>query len=229
MEQLHGGFTLETPPGTFPLSTDSILLAGFARLPRNAKVLDLGAGCGTLGLLLCAAHPDCTVTGLELDARAHEAALENIRRNGLTGRLESICADIADLSDFIPPGSLSFCITNPPYFSGGPASQIVPLARQERTCNLQQLLNSAAYALKFGGDLAMVYRPERLAELFFLASHAKLEPKRLCLVRHRPGEAVALVLVQCRKGGKPGLVWEELCLFEADGSPTEAYRRLYHL
>ena len=35
MEQLSGGFTLEISPGAFPLGTDSIALAGFARLPRK--------------------------------------------------------------------------------------------------------------------------------------------------------------------------------------------------
>ena len=54
MEYLPNGLTLNLPQGTFPLSTDSMLLAHFATLPRNAKVLDLGAGAGTLGLLLCA-------------------------------------------------------------------------------------------------------------------------------------------------------------------------------
>ena len=52
MEQLPNGYTLELASGTFPLSTDSMLLAHFARLPRNARVLDLGSGCGTLGMLL---------------------------------------------------------------------------------------------------------------------------------------------------------------------------------
>ena len=66
MEKLHNGFTLSLCEGAFPLSTDSIALSGFVRLPKNAKVLDLGSGCGTLGLLLCAEYPDCTVTGIEL-------------------------------------------------------------------------------------------------------------------------------------------------------------------
>ena len=51
MEILHNGFTLDTPPGTFPLSTDSMVLAHFVRLPKNARVLDLGSGCAALGLL----------------------------------------------------------------------------------------------------------------------------------------------------------------------------------
>ena len=67
METLFNGFTLEIAPGTFPLSTDSIALADFVRLPASARVLDLGSGCGTLGLLLCARQNDCAVTGIELD------------------------------------------------------------------------------------------------------------------------------------------------------------------
>ena len=229
MEQLSGGFTLEISPDAFPLGTDSIVLSGFAKLPRNANVLDLGSGCGTLGLLLCARHTDCAVAGIELDPAAHATALENIRRNGLAARMESICADLRQVPDLFSPGSFSFCISNPPYFAAGPASKTVPQARREDSCDLKSLLASAAWALKYGGDFCMVYRPERLAELFFLASQVKLEPKRLCLVRHRPADPVSLVLVQCRKGAKPGLLWEELHLYESDGSPSGAYRTLYNL
>ena len=54
MEQLYGGYTLELNSDSFPLSTDSMALSSFVKLPKNASVLDLGSGCGTLGLLLCA-------------------------------------------------------------------------------------------------------------------------------------------------------------------------------
>ena len=50
METLPNGFTLEIPQGVFPLSTDSMVLSAFVRLPKNARILDLGSGCGTLGL-----------------------------------------------------------------------------------------------------------------------------------------------------------------------------------
>ena len=229
MELLPNGFTLTLCQGAFPLSTDSMVLSGFAKIPRGARILDLGAGCGTLGLLLCAKHPDCTVTGVELDPVAHDAALENISRNGLDARMESICADLRHIPQQITPGCYSFCISNPPYFAAGPASQAFTQARREDTCDLKSLLHSAAWALKYGGDFCIVYRPERMAALFALASEVKLEPKRLCLVRHKPQDPVSLVLVQCRKGAKPGLLWEELCLYESDGSPSEAYRAIYNL
>ena len=88
---------------------------------------------------------------------------------------------------------------------------------------------AAQWALKFGGDFFIVHRPERLAELFATAANHKLEPKRLCLLRHHSDGPVSLVLVQCRKGGKPGLVWEEESLFHSDGTPTGYYKKIYHL
>ena len=229
METLPNGFTLELCSGAFPLSTDSMVLSHFVKLPKNASVLDLGSGCGTLGLLLCSRDDHCRVTGLELDETAHAAALENIRRNGLEARLESICMDLRTLPEKIAPGSFSCCVSNPPYFSGGPASRQLPLARREDACTLEDLFRSAAWALKFGGDFFRVHKPERLAELIATAAKYKLESKRLCLVRHREGTPVNLILLQLRKGAKPGLAWEEIILHHSDGSPTQIYKEIYHL
>lgn len=227
MEQLSNGYVLNVPDGCFPLGTDSVALSHFLKVPKNANILDLGSGCGTLGLLLCARETNCTVTGIELDAAAHNAALENIRRNQLSSRLFSICADIAAIPERIAPGSFRCCITNPPYFTGGPASTTHPAARLEGSCSLKTLLASAAWALQYGGDFAMVHRPERLAEIFAEASRVQLEPKRLCLLRHRENAPVSLVLIQCRKGGRHGLHWEEWSLFDAQGNPTDHYKNLY--
>ncbi len=229
METLFNGFTLEIPPGGFPLSTDSMVLAHFIKLPRSAKILDLGSGCGTLGVLLCAKDPDCTVTGFELTEHAHRAAQENIRANGLQSRMESICADLRQIPEVLPQGSFSLCVSNPPYFSGGPVSHRTPLARREDGCTLAELLKSAAWALKYGGDLYLVHRPERLGEIIALAAPFRLEAKRLGLLRHAEGQRPNLILLQLRKGGKPGLSWEEITLYDKSGIPTEEYRAIYHI
>lgn len=228
MEQLHNGFTLELSENAFPLSTDSIALSAFAKLPKNAKVLDLGSGCGTLGLLLCSRYEDCSVTGIELDVNAHEMALHNAESNGISNRLKSICEDFTHLPTFIKPGSFHCCISNPPYFSAGPASQSVPLARSEQAMTMETLFASAAWALKYGGDFFLVHRQERLGEICSTAGRHQLEVKRLCLLRHRCGGPVSLILLQLRKGGKPGLILEEECLYDAAGNPTDYYRKLYY-
>ncbi len=226
METLPNGFTLDIPAGAFPLSTDSILLSDFAKLPPNARVLDLGSGCGTLGTLLCAKDTACHVTGIELDEYAHNAALENIRRNDLCARMESICGD---LRTFPFTGSFDCCISNPPYYTGGPASHATPLARRNDFCSLEELCAVTGKMLKFGGDFFLVHKPERLAEICALVAKYKMQPKRLRLIRHREDGDVSLILLSCRKGGKPGLIWEERCLFHRDDQPTDYYRTLYHL
>ena len=227
METLANGFTLEIKQGCFPLSTDSMVLAHFNRLPRNARVLDLGSGCGTLGLLLCAKDSSCHVTGLELDEKAHLCALDNIARNGIAHRMES---HLADLRTHNPrAGSFDCCISNPPYFQGGPSSQSLPQARREDSCTAQQLFQAAAGALKYGGDFFLVHRPERLAELILWGNKFGLEAKKLGLLRHREGAPVSLVLLQLRKGARPGLIWEDLILHDKNGDPTELYRSIYHV
>ena len=227
MEYLPNGYTLDTADGTFPLSTDSMLLSHFVRLPKNAKVLDLGAGCGTLGVLLCAKDDACRVTGVELGETAHAAAEENIRRNHLSGRMESICADLRTVS--LPQGGFSVCISNPPYFSGGPASKENPLARREDCCTPADLFAAAARAIKFGGDFFLVHKPERLAELIACGAKENLEAKRLRLVRHKEGSEISLILLQFRKGAKPGLIIDEVTLFDKENTPTDFYKSVYHI
>lgn len=228
MEQLFGGMTLEIPSTAFPLSTDSMILADFVKLPPRATVADLGSGCGTLGVLLCARDAGCTVTGVELSESAHLAALDNIRRNSLSHRLHSICADLRTVNRLFPGGSFRCCVSNPPYFSGGPAPRLTT-ARRDDCCTTEDLFRAAAYCLRYGGDFFLVQKPERLGQLCGWGAKFGLEPKRLRLVRHREDGPIALILLQCRKGGKPGLVLEEMSLHQKDGTPTADYQRIYHI
>ena len=228
MEYLPNGLTLDIPEGCFPLSTDSMSLAEFVKLPKNAKVLDIGSGCATLGILLCSKDSFCHVTGFEISISAHHGALDNIRNNKLEHRLVSNNADVRMLRQLIAPGSFSVCVANPPYFSGGPASSLHKDARREDTLTPEDLMQSAAWALRTGGDLFIVHKPEKLAQLIALGAREGLESKRLRLVRHREDGPVSLILLQMRKGAKPGLVLEEASLHTADGRKSEYYQTIYH-
>ncbi len=229
METLPGGYTLCLCEGAFPLSTDSMVLADFVRLPRDARVLDLGSGCGTLGMLLCAGDPGCRVTGIELEETAHRTALENIECNGLDGRLASICGDLRTVARELEAGRFHCCVSNPPYFSAGPQSKLHPTARRDDLCSTEELFRAAARILRYGGDFFLVHRPEKLAELCACGASHGLEAKRLRLVRHKEDSPVALILLQFRKGGKPGLIIDEVALFDQNAQPTDFYKSVYHI
>ena len=53
--------------------------------------------------------------------------------------------------------------------------------------------------------IALVYRPERLAELFAALQAHGMEPKRLQLVQHGPDKAPSAALVEAVRQGRPGL------------------------
>lgn len=224
LEMLPGGLALELGPGCFPLSTDSLLLSDYVRLRGTQRVADLGSGCGTLGLLLCGRFPACTVTGLELQPEAHAAALANIHRNQLEDRMQSLLGDLRQIRNLLPAGGFDCVVSNPPYFptSGAPAAgQGARQARREDCCPLESVFQAAAWLLRYGGDLYLVHRPERLTDLLYWGRALRLEPKRLRLVRHRAAGPVSLVLLQCRLGAGSGLRLEsDLVLSQSSIPPT---------
>ena len=68
----------------------------------------------------------------------------------------------------------------------------------------------------------------RLAELLEMARRFGLEPKRLRMVQHDAAGIPGLVLLECRRGGKPGLRAEPaLLLYGPDGRETAEHRRAY--
>ena len=233
-ELLSNGMKILQQDGAFRMSTDSILLADFCAGLRGDAVADLGCGGGTLGILLCAAHPGCRVTGVEIQARACEIARKNIEVNGLEDRFAVVRADLRALEGVLDAGSFDAVVSNPPYFpadSGyAPPDEAAAIARTERECTFDDLCASAARLLHFGGSFWLVHRPERMAELMTVLRNRRLEPKRMRLVRHHTGAKVSLLLLEARLGGSTGMeILPDLILNDPSGSPTGEYRRIYHL
>ena len=104
-----------------------------------------------------------------------------------------------------------------------------PLARRDDCCSPEELCRAASQALQFGGDFYLVHKPEKLAQLIVCGAAAGMEAKNLVLIRHKDGSPINLILLQMRKGGKPGLQITEQRLFDSQGEPTAYYREVYHI
>ena len=100
--------------------------------------------------------------------------------------------------------------------------------RAELTATLEDIFAAAERMLQWGGRFCLVYRPERLAALLPAAVTHGLEPKRLRMVQPPARSAPSLVLLECRRGGKPGLSVEPpLLLRLEDGGESHDVRRAY--
>jgi tRNA1(Val) A37 N6-methylase TrmN6 len=196
-----GPYTLRQRPDVFPLGGDTLALGGFASLRRRARVCDLGCGSGALGLLLLVREPSIQVTGVELSETAAALARENVQANGLDAQV--LRADLRQARSLFPPGSFELAVSNPPYFPVGSGAS-GGSARMEETCTLADLCAAAGWLVKNGGRFALVYRPERLADLFQALRENRLEPKRLQFLQPEQAPPSA-VLVEAVKQARPGL------------------------
>jgi tRNA1(Val) A37 N6-methylase TrmN6 len=220
-------------------STDTILLAHFAAVKNGERVFELGTGCGTIPLLMIREHTPQSVTALDIQEEAIEMLTQSIAHNLAKGierasLIRPVLGDIREVSENFPAGECDLVVCNPPYKLDGTGIKspvgAKNIALHETQCTLDDICKAAKRLLRFGGRFAVCQRPERLTDVLLSMRSAGIEPKRLRFVRHSRGKPPALVLLRAVCGGKPGLQVEpELLLHGADGSPTEEYRRIYHL
>ena len=223
------GPVLHQAPDVFPLGTDSILLADFARPCKAERILDLGTGGGTLPVLMGFGRPDLRFTAVENDPAACPLARKNLAENGIPA--EVLEADLRHYREILPAGAFDLTVSNPPYFeqSGGLVSNHLGAARSDRGCTLAELCAAAAWATRWGGRFCLVFRPERIPALFAALEAAGFAVKRLRPVHHSPDKPANLLLIEARRGGNPGLRWEEdLFLRTADGLDSPEVLRIYH-
>ena len=226
-----GGLRFVWADELFPPGTDSFLLSAFPRLRPGLRVLDLGCGTGLLSLLLLQRQRELAVTGLELSPEAMALAKRAAAKNDLTDRLFFHQGDLRD-RNALPAGPFDLAVCNPPYYpvnSGALTEESLRrTARAEVDCTLNDVCQAACRSLRWGGYFCLVHKPERLTDLLCALRENGLEPKRLRPVCTRPERAPSLVLLEARRGGKPGLRMEPpLVLENSDGSPTAELNRIY--
>lgn len=191
---------------SFKLSTDSVLLSDFVNMKRVSRGLDLGSGAGVLCVLLGAKNPKAFLTGIELQPKFAELSRLNLAENGRDDASAVITGDLRDIRRLVPAEGFDLVVSNPPYFaenSGFNApDEHRAAARAEISCTLADVCGAAKWALRWGGALCLVHRPERLSGNFCEMTACGIEPKRLRLVESSAGRAPSLVLIEGRRGAK---------------------------
>lgn len=101
------------------------------------------------------------------------------------------------------------------------------VSRTESTATLDDFVKGAAYSLRFGGDLWIVVKADRLASLVYSLKSCNLEPKEATLVYPKPTSDADIVIVKARKGGKEGLTISSFYVLDDKGEYTDKYKEMY--
>ncbi len=215
-EIYKGGPLYKHAEGVFKPGADSMLPAGFVRTGRLRRFCDAGCGGGIITLMLLARVPEAEAVSIDISEDAAALCRENLALNGMSGKV--VCGDLREYRALFEAGSFDLVVSNPPYFVPGrgkaPQEAFENAARAEAFLSLRELCEAAAYMLKNRGKLCLVYRPERLSELFCAMSACGIEPKRLQLCAASYEAAPSLVLVEGVRGAAPGLTMEKPLLIK---------------
>ena len=175
--------------------------------------MELGSGTGVI-CVLGADNTGAQFTGVERQERLVELAQKSAARNGQSIRF--VCADVADSPVLLGHGAFTAAVMNPPYFTSGDASgkPSRSLTRHDAGTALADFLSAAQALLQNGGKLFVIYPAGALSELFSALQLHAFEPKRMRFVYTKAGKDALRVLVEAKKGGKPGLTVEPPMIVE---------------
>ena len=220
--------------GGYRFSVDAVLLAHFATPKAGQQVLDLGCGCGVIGLILAYRHPQITLCGLELQAELAQLAEENVAANGVASRYQILNSDVRAINIVLAPESFDLVVCNPPYREQASGrlntNDQAALARHEVQGSLVDFVRAAAFAVKNRGKVFFIY-PARRSVFLLACLHAQgLIPKRLQAIYSYPSaEQACLVLVEAVKnGGEQCSILPPFYLYEdKNGEQSTALLAMY--
>jgi tRNA1Val (adenine37-N6)-methyltransferase len=227
---LGGALTIVQPARGYRFAIDSILLARFARPRHRAQVLELGAGCGVISMMIAALHQPTQVVAVELQPQlaaviAHNAALNRILA------VTAVCADVRRAIPGLSPAAFDYVIANPPYRAARRGHESPNperrAARSDHGGTLTAFIAAAARYAKHGGKVAIVFTASRTAELIAEMKQNLLEPKRIRFVHSHPGESATMVLLEARKaGGIEAIIESPLFIYDSPGIYSDEVRAM---
>ena len=235
LDRLAGDWWIYQWRGGHRYGTDDVACAHEAVLvlPGARRVLELGAGTGSVGLLVLGVlSGEAELVAVEIQPESCWLLERTVRRNGLEGMVRVVCADLRGFD----PGAERFdlVVANPPYLQPGcatePANRHRLLARLELNGDAFDFCRAAARCLAPGGRFVFTHsardpRPPRAVERAGMRLLWRRE------VVFREGREATIAVLVCGREGETSAV-EPLVVRDAAGEyhpSIRAVRRLLRM
>lgn len=190
---------LYQPENGYSFNSDSIFLYGFiSTLKLNGKVLDVGAGCGILGLLCARDFSHINLYAVEKQPLYVEYAQKNAVANNIEYTI--INSDFFDLDGH---GSYDWIISNPPFYREGSARSNDPMIHQARYnvhMPIDKFAKKIAKLLRSRGEIAICYDASQTGVLLHKLESNGIRAIKLQFVHSKPNKEAHLVLIHAKKG-----------------------------
>jgi tRNA1Val (adenine37-N6)-methyltransferase len=221
------GLQLFQPRHGYRYSLDPLLLARFCgQLPSGGRIIDLGAGCGIIALVLARINPAATVVAVENNHEMAALVERNIQHNDLAGRVSVHAEDVINLRKSYPHSTFDLVVSNPPFRTAG-SGKVSPragrdAARHETTAGLADFIAAAKYLVKPTGRICFIQLPSRLPEFMSLAAQMKLSVLRVRMIHSNAESPATMFMAELAKGRRSAPVVESpLFVRDMEGEYTD--------
>ncbi|WP_291633318.1 tRNA1(Val) (adenine(37)-N6)-methyltransferase [Clostridium sp.] len=217
----------------FRFGVDAVLLANFAKVRKNAKVVDLCTGTGIIPFILAGKTYASDLIGVEIQSEFVDMANRSAKYNNLEHKIKFISGDLKDVELIKSIPRVDIVTVNPPYklHNSGLISldDKNAIARHEICCTLEDVIIACRILLKDSGRMYMVHRPDRLVDILCTMRKHRIEPKRIRMVHPSVNKAPNIVLIEGQRDGGTFLKWETpLYVHTEDGGYTKEIIDMYN-
>lgn len=209
------------------VGTDGVLLGAWVGCSYSERILDVGTGSGLIAMMLAQRNSNAQILGIDIDAEAVGQAQENFERSPFAHRLSAKRVDFAQGPFVASLQSFDLIVSNPPFFT---EDTVAPdsaraTARSSSSLPFDVLIEHAAKLLSPQGHFAVIIPHSHAADFVLTASVVGLHLLRRCDVQTSPRKPMRRAMLEF--GMETGqTTFETICLHNADGTISDAYRKL---
>ncbi len=193
---------LYQPLNAYSYNSDSLFLYDFSRpfIKNSGAILDIGSGCGVLGLLCARDNPLAIVHLVEKDSKMAFCSQKNALKFPNAQVFES------DFLDFNPPILYDAIVCNPPFYAlGSIKSKNKGHARHQSELDFASLVVKVKKCLKPKGYFIFCYEALSLCLVIESLKSAKLTLETLRFVQSFKDKNAHLMLGLARNNSKSAL------------------------
>lgn len=233
IDYINENLSLIQREGGLMFGTDAYLLSAYLRGRSKKAAVELGSGTGVISLLAASRGKFEKIYAIERQSEYYSLTRRNAELNDLLHRVTPIHADIRDIKAKDVGGEVFSVFSNPPYLPDGAGFRArnpeMDAARRETAGSIYDFASCASRLLESGGLFTVVYRPDRLCDLFCAMRENSIEPKKCLFIAPHAESEPSLVIVEGKKDASPSLKVERpLIIYRSDGKTyTDRMQKIY--
>lgn len=217
---------LYQPKSGYCYNSDTIFLYDFiSTFKPKGDVIDVGAGCGVLGLLIAKDFPNITLEAVEKQKDFIFYAKKNASVNNTKYKLYE-----GDFLDLDIDKKYDYIISNPPFYPDGVQKSNNTMlfhARYNTNLPMADFFKKVSQMLKPQSHFIFCYDATQFALICAELDNVKMKVVDVQFVHPKIDRMASLVMVHARNGSKSMMkVWAPFISFDSD-NPTQKVKKIY--